>query len=110
MLIFKGETLTVKVTHNVISEFIRLNDVPFAEVIKYPSKDPIGWSRDMLYCSLRIYNPTVLGELTRWEVGDLLTEDPTKVTPFLEELMEDFVMTTTGKSLEKVALVSNEKK
>jgi hypothetical protein len=56
MLLFKGETLKVKVTHNVISELIRLTDVDFMEAMNLSRKDPMGWMRDVLYCSLRVYN------------------------------------------------------
>jgi hypothetical protein len=108
MLDFKGETLTVKVTHNVISEFILLRDTNFSEVITLSGKDPIGWIRDIVYCSLRVYNPAILGEMTKWEVGDEISKVPVDEKPkLLNQLLEDFVFTTTGKKLEKV---TNEKK
>ena len=103
-LLFKGETLKVRVTHNVISEFIRLNGTSFAEVMNMTPKDPMGWMRDILFCSLRVYNPQVLGEMTKWEVGDELFKLTDKdSSEFLKALLSDFVLTTTGKTLEKVA-------
>ena len=104
MLLFKGETLTVRVTHNVISEFIRLNDTTFAEVMNIAPKDPMGWMRDILYCSLRIYNPKVLDDMTKWDVGDELFSLPDEEsTKFLKELLEDFVRATTKNASKKVA-------
>ncbi len=54
--------------------------------------DPVGWMRDILYCSLKIYQPEVLGEMTLYDVGDELENLSSKqMQDFLKELFEDFV-------------------
>lgn len=104
MLSFKGETLTVKVTHNVISELIRLTDVPFQEAIKLAHTDPYGWARDVVYCSLRVYNPAVLGEMTKFEIGDEISKLPNKdFGEFLTSLLNDFVLTINDSEVKEVA-------
>jgi hypothetical protein len=106
MLLFKGETLKVKVTHNVISEIIRMNDVDFMEAMNLSKKDPMGWMRDVLYSSLRVYNPDILGSMSVYGVGDELFKlSQDELGEFLSELMKDFVeINTTDKvaSSEKV--------
>jgi hypothetical protein len=92
MLLFKGETLTVKVTHNVISELIRLNNIDFMEAMNLSRTDPMGWMRDVLYCSLRVYNPEILGSMSKYGVGDELFKLPQKeIAEFLTNLHKDFV-------------------
>ena len=95
MLLFKGKTLTVKVTHNVISELIRLTDTNYQDAVNLSHKDPYGWMRDVVYCSLRIYAPSELGDMNKFQVGDelfkLSSEDLMKL---LTDLLDDFVKAT----------------
>lgn len=104
MLLFKGETLKVRVTHNVLSEMIRLNELSYQDAIKLSGQDPMGWTRDIVYCSLRVYNPEVLGEMSKYEVGDEIFEKlpPKELQKLLNDLLEDFVQTTM-KGQKKVA-------
>lgn len=108
MLLFKGETLTVRVTHNVLSEMIRLNKSTYVETLSLSNVDPMGWMRDILYCSLLIYNPIVLkkeddSRMNRYDVGDELYELDAEVTKqFMTDLLSDFVK-TISKGTKKVA-------
>jgi hypothetical protein len=55
--------------------------------------DPMGWMRDVLYCSLRVYNPEILGSMSIYGVGDELFKLPQEVVAeFLTDLMKDFVV------------------
>jgi len=90
-LIYKGKPLKVRVTHNVLSEFISLRGTTFSDVMKVLASDPIGWTRDMLYCSLFVYDPDALDGMTRYDVGDEMMKIGTpNVTKFTKDLVEDF--------------------
>lgn len=104
MLLFKGETLTVKVSHNVISELIRLNKTDYSGAINLSSKDPYGWVRDVVYCSLRVYKPSILGQMTKYEVGDEIFKlSADDLTAFLKDLLTDFVQAVSDGDTKKVA-------
>ena len=101
MLLFRGVALEVKSTHNVISEFIRLNDLPLVEAIKMSIKDPMGWTRDMVYCFLRVYNPQLLVKeledgssvlMTKYEVGDeLFKSSSDEIGLLMKSLIDDYI-------------------
>ena len=104
MLLFKGETIKVKVTQNVLSEIIRLTNVDYSGVIGLAAKDPMGWMRDVLYCSLKIYDPKILGEMSVYDVGDEFFNLSTKeTTQFMKDLMEDLVVENKKRGVKKVA-------
>jgi hypothetical protein len=103
-LTYKGRTLKVRVSHNVLSEFIDLRNTTFSEVMNILRKDPMGWTRDILYCSLLVYNPDVLDGMTKWEVGDEMFDNlgTDEVSKFTTDLLNDFAVSTGVKS-KKVA-------
>ena len=108
MLLFRGETLTIRVTHNVLSEMIRLNKSTYVETLSLSNIDPMGWMRDILYCSLLIYNPSVLqkedgGRMNKYDIGDVLYDmDADDTKQFMTDLLGDFVK-TISKGTKKVA-------
>lgn len=91
-LMFKGEFRMVKLTHNVISEFIRLNDTEYSKVMELAGKDPMGWLRDITYCGFKVYEPELLGEMTLYDVGDEIEKlEAEDSKTYMTELFEDFV-------------------
>lgn len=90
-----GEQRKVRLTHNVISELIKINKSSYLDVMKLAKADPFAWMRDITYSSLKIYQPDILGEMTLYDIGDELSkleaEDSQK---YLKELFDDFVQTT----------------
>jgi hypothetical protein len=102
-LLFKGEYVEVKVTHNVLSEMVRLTGIGFVELVSLNQKDPMGWMRDVLYCSLKVYNPDNLGTMTHYEVGDILFNvTHEERLNFMKELSEDLVVMSGGKKPQEV--------
>lgn len=109
VLHFKGDVLTVKATHNVLSEVSKLNNVNYVDVLKLPQTDPVGWIRDVLYCSLIIYTPDKLNGMSRWDVGDeLFSLDSKVIQKFSLDIMDDF-MVTMGVKTDKDKVASEKK-
>jgi hypothetical protein len=102
-LLFKGETIQVKVTHNVLSEMIRLTNISYSELSDLINKDPMGWIRDILYCSLKVYDPSKLGTMSQYDVGDVLFSLSNEVRlQFLKELTEDLVKSVSSNGTQEV--------
>jgi len=102
-LLFKGETIEVKVTHNVLSEMIRVTNTPYAELSTLINKDPMGWMRDILYCSLKVYDPSRLGTMTQYDVGDVLFALDNEVRmEFLKGLTKDLIQSVSSNGTQEV--------
>ena len=69
-----GSEREVKFNFNVISFCSRLHKIPFTELVRMMSYDPIGVLRDLIYSSLKTYPNNLPDDFNLLMVGDWLSD------------------------------------
>lgn len=69
-----GSERDIKFNFNVISFCSRLHKMPFTELVRMISYDPVGLLRDMIYSSLKTYPDNLPEDFNLLMVGDWLEE------------------------------------